>query len=263
MTPLARVLAAGLALAVAGPAAAQRGSPDPDARRLRPGVDSLGIYLVRGADTTRTGTLRDELAVVREGDRELLRRVYVSADRVLGTRVDTLVDALADLRPVRHRSRTDRSVEALDFAAGRATGWLRLANQDSVGVDAAAVGAYNASSFDLVLRASSLRDGWEATVPAFLPPARAVSPMRARVAGIEAVGGERCWRVQAEFGGTPVTFWIGQTSRALRQQTLQVRPDVQILFRRPTAGTPGIRRTIRAFGELERATSGADSSRTP
>jgi hypothetical protein len=243
VTPLSRVLAAGLALAAAGPAAAQGGAPDPDARRLRPGVDSLAIYLVRGADTTRTGTLRDELAVVREGDRDLLRRVYVSSDRVLGARVDTLVDGLADLRPVRHRSRTERSAEALDFAAGRASGWLRLANQDSVGVDAAAAGAYNASSFDLVLRASSLRDGWEATVPAFLPPARAISPMRARVTGVESVGGEPCWRVQAEFSGTPVTFWIGQSSRALRQQVLQVRPDVQILFRRAAPVAPGGRAT--------------------
>lgn len=241
MTSRSHAFAAALALALGGPAAAQSAAPDPDARRLRPGVDSLAIYLVRGADTTRTGTLRDELAVVREAGRELLRRVYVSSDRVLGARVDTLVDALADLRPVRHRSRTERSAEALDFAAGRATGWLRLANQDSVGVDAAAPGAYNASSFDLVVRASSLRDGWEATVPAFLPPARAVSPMRARVTGVEAIDGEPCWRVQAEFSGTPVTFWIGQATRALRQQVLQVRPDVQILFRRAAPVAPGTR----------------------
>lgn len=223
-------------------ASAQRPVPGPDGRLLRLGVDSLAMYLVQGTDTTRTGTLRDELSVVREDGRELLRREYISIDRVLGTRVDTLVDVRADLRPVRHRSHTDRAVEAVDFAAGRATGWLRLANGDSVAVDAAA-DAFNASSFDLVLRASPLRDGWEATVPAFHPTTRAVMALRARVVGVEHVAQERCWRVQAEFGGTPVTFWIGQTSRALRRQVMQVRPDVQILFRPMTTSTRARRAT--------------------
>jgi hypothetical protein len=216
--------------------AAQR--PGPDGRLLRLGVDSLAIYLVRGADTTRTGTLRDELSLVRDGDLELLQRVYVSIDRVLGTRVDTLVDARTDLRPVRHRSHTGRAAESIDFAKGRATGWLRLSNGDSVPVDAAAE-AFNASSFDLVLRASPLHDGWEASIPAFLPNTRAVTPLRARVVGVEQVDAERCWRVQAEFAGTPVTFWIGQTSRALRQQSMQVGPDIRILFRPITVSRPG------------------------
>ena len=243
MKPRCCAVAVGLALLLARSLGAQAGAPDPDARRLRPGVDSLAIFLVRGSDTTRTGTLRDELMVVREGDRELLRRVYVSADRVLGTRVDTLVDVLSNLRPVRHRSRSDRTIEILDFAAGRARGWLRLTNQDSVAVDAPAEAAYNASSFDLVLRASTLSDGWAVTVPAFVPQVRAVSPMRARVVDPETVNGEVCWRVQAEFGGTPVTFWIGQISRTLQQQVMQVGPDVQILFRRTSPTTRNGRAT--------------------
>lgn len=216
---------------------------DPDARRLRLGVDTLAIYIVRGSDTTRTGTLRDELMAVRENGRALLRRVYSSSDRVLGTRVDTLVDVLADLRPVRHRSRSEGAVEMLDFAAGRARGWLRSANQDSAAVDAAAVSAFNASSFDLVLCASSLRANWSAMVPAFVAPVRAVSPLRARVVGVESIDGDACWRVQADFAGTPVTFWIAQVSRALKQQVMQVKPDVQILFRRATPATRAGRAT--------------------
>jgi hypothetical protein len=238
------LFSASFALAVlANVAVAQDRGPDPDARRLKPGVDSLAVFLVRGADTTRTGTLRDELSVVRVEGRDALQRVYVSTDQVLGGRVDTLVDVLADLRPVRHRSRSSRSVEAIDFAAGRATGWMRLANGDSVAVDAAATNAFNASSFDLVLRASSLGAGWEAVVPTFLASARVVSPLRARVTGAETIGGETCWRVQVDFTGMPVTFWIGQTSRALRQQVMQIRPDVQILFRPAMPSKPNDRTT--------------------
>jgi hypothetical protein len=241
LTLLFRLTIALVTLASVG--RAQERGLDPDARRLTPGVDSLAVFLVRGADTTRTGSLRDEIRMVRVGGRDLVQRVYVSADRVLGARIDTLVDVAASLQPVRHRSRSARTVEAIDFTAGRATGWMRLANQDSLSVDAAAAGAYNASSFDLVLRASSLRASWEASVPVFLPTTRTVVPLHARVTGTETIDGELCWRVQAEFTGTPVTFWIGQTSRRLRQQVMQARPDLQILFRPALASAHSSRAT--------------------
>lgn len=182
----------------------QAQAPDVDGRRLTMRVDSLAIYLIQGKDTTRTGVLRDELAVVTEGNRQLIRRIYMSTDKVLGTSVDTLTDQLSDLRPVRHRSHSTRSIEILDFTAGRARGWMRLPKQ--------------------------------ATINTFIASSRVVTPLSARVVDEETIGGERCWRVQADFSGTPVTFWIGQTSRRLRQQVMVLRPDMQILFR--TAGPP-------------------------
>lgn len=214
----------------------------PDGMQLRPGVDSLAMYLIRGTDTTQTGMLRDELTVLAPptpGAPERLQRVYVSVDRVFGSRVDTIVDARRDLQPITFRSVTDRGQETIDFRGGRATGWLRLSNADSVAVDVRlpATGAFNASSFDLVLRAAPLRAGWTGTVPGFIATSRAVTDFQARVTGTEVVDGEPCWRVQAEFGGTPVTFWIGTTTRVLRQQVMQVRPDVQILFRHPGGRT--------------------------
>jgi hypothetical protein len=80
-------------------------------------------------------------------------------------------------------------------------------------------------------------------VPTFLASARVVSALRARVTGAETIGGEICWRVQVDFTGMPVTFWIGQTSRALRQQVMQIRPDVQILFRPAMPSKPNDRTT--------------------
>lgn len=203
-----------------------------DARRLPIGTDSLAIYYVNGTDTTRTGTLRDELRMVEEGGRLVVRRVYGTVDRLLGTRLDSLTDVAETLEPVHHRSWTDRGREALDFASGQATGWLWLANGDSVRVQTAiAAGVINASTFDLALRASDLREGWQAEIAAFLPSARSVAALRARVAGVDSIAGDPCWRVEAEFTGMPVTFWISQRSRALRQQVMRLRPDAAILFR--------------------------------
>lgn len=220
------------ALLVSAAGAGAQASPTVDGRRLPQGVDSLAVYLVRGGDTTLTGMIREELTQVDEGGRRLVHRVYATMDQILGLRLDSLVDVAETLEPVRHRSRTENGAEYLDFADGRVTGWLRMANGDTVSVATPLPpGVVNASAFDLVLRAADLRDGWSAEVPAFMPNARAVVPLHARVVGTDTVAGEACWRVAAEFTGMPVTFWIGQSSRRLRQQVMHIGPDAVILFR--------------------------------
>ena len=232
MAPM-RLLAPWFMLLAAVPCEAQDLSPNAD--RLRPGVDSLAVFLINGLDTTRTGVVRDELAVVLLNGRKVLRRVYQTQDRILGTRVDTLIDDATTLQPVAHRSRTLRALEFLEFANGRATGWMRLANGDSVSVDVPlASPTFNSSAFDLVLRASPLHGTWQARVPAFMPSTRTVVPLSARVVGSESIDGEDTWKVQAEFTGMPVTFWIGKSSRRLRRQVMQLRPDQAILFAIPT-----------------------------
>jgi hypothetical protein len=206
----------------------------PAGSRLRPGVDSFAVFFINGTDTVRTGLVRDELAFVELNGRRILRRAYRTRDRVLGMRVDTLVDDAADLRPVAHRSRTLQGLEFLEFGKSRVTGWMRLANGDSVTVDAPLDGvAYNSSTFDLVLRSSPLHASWKALVPSFMASTRTVVPLSARVVGSEPVGGEDTWKVQADFAGTPVTFWIGKESRRLRRQLMQLRPDRAILFASP------------------------------
>jgi hypothetical protein len=84
-----------------------------------------------------------------------------------------------------------------------------------------------------VLRASPLHKEWSRAVRTFLPSTRSLVEFHAKVEGTDTVDGEPAWRVQADFGGTPVTFWIGQESRRLKRQVMQVRPDVAILFARP------------------------------
>src|SRR5258705_12575473 len=91
-------------LVIAGTASAQ--SLGPRAALIQPGVDSLAVFFVEGNDTTRTGTVRDEIAFLDLGGRRVLRRVYQTQDRILGTRIDTLIDDAASLSPVSHRSRT-------------------------------------------------------------------------------------------------------------------------------------------------------------
>jgi hypothetical protein len=234
MRPISSALAA--ALVALSPAAAQTARPvaGVDGRLLSAGVDSLAIFLVRDGDTTRTGSVRDELAQTHLNGRPVLRRVYRSEDRVLGSRVDTIVDALPTLTPISSQSVSRHGREVLQFEPTHVHGWMRLINGDSVGIDVPVAGAvYNSGSFDMLLRAAPLREGWEAEVPAFLPNTRTVARLRARVAGRDSIGTADCWRIDAEFTGMPVTFWVDAASRRLCQQVMHVQPGVRILFAAP------------------------------
>ena len=205
--------------------------PQVDGRLLHGGLDSLAIYVVRDGDTTRTGMLWDELAAAVLDGRGVLRRVYRSEDRVLGARVDTIVDEFPSLAPIQSRSVSKQGHELLAFTPTRVRGWTQPVNGDSVPVDVRLPATvYNSATFDLVLRAASLADGWQADVPAFIATTRTVATLTAKVAGVDTVGTFLCWRVDAEFVGMPVSFWIEQDSRKLCRQVMQVSPGVQILF---------------------------------
>ena len=97
-------------------------APQPDGRRLRVASDSLEIYVVRLGQPQRTGYLVDRLDTVRVNGETLLRRVYRTTDPVLGSRVDTLIDAFATLQPRTVRSRSDRGTERLDWQTTRVVG---------------------------------------------------------------------------------------------------------------------------------------------
>jgi len=212
---------------------------DVDGRRLQPGTDTLAVYVVRGGDTTRTGSVIDELRVIAGDDGAAIQRVYVTQDRVLGTGLDSIFDQMRTLSPIRERiSGTMRSGE-LAFLPGRVNGWMRIASGDSAAVEVPlTAGAYNSATFDLVLRAADLHAGWEGDVQAFVASTNRVVPLMARVTGTERIDGHDCWRVAADFAGSDVTFWIDRDTRQLRQQVMEISPGIGILFRSPHPVAP-------------------------
>jgi hypothetical protein len=208
--------------------------PGINGNRLRPGVDSLAIFLIQVTDTVRTGSLRDELSVIGHGADARLLRVYESADRVLGVRLDSVVDRLVDLKPLSYHSRTERRVELVDFEAGSAKGYMIIANGDTVPIDVPVdTNAFNSATFDLLIRSADLAVGVEFIVPAFIVNTRSITPLRGQVSAEEEVEGGTCWVVEAEFAGLPVTFWIDQRTRRLVQQVMELRPGVKIWFASP------------------------------
>lgn len=213
------------------PATAQQVTLYPEL--LSPGTDTLYQYLVRGTDTSFVGTVVDELSVRTVDGRRVLHRVYAGDSRLTGPSRDTIVDDAVTMAPVRTASYSGRAIEHVAYSSDRAQGWLRQPTGDSVRIDVALPPKVSSSSsFDLVLRASPLDDGWTATVPSFVPSSRVVVPMTARVVREEIVDDWECWRVEAEFMGMPVTFWVERETRRLCRQEMRPQAGISLLFTR-------------------------------
>lgn len=174
-----------------------------DPRRLQLTTDSLEIYLIRQGDRQRTGTIVDALDTVRVNGELRLRRIYRRTDAVLGNGVDTLVDGYADLRLRLVDSRSDGGgVEHTEWRNGRVVGVVEQGGNTTRQVDtAAASGVYSSASFDLILRAAPLAQGYTLTIPAF-SGRQGAKTLSAKVAATEMLPGiGETWPVEADVGG--------------------------------------------------------------
>lgn len=199
---------------------------------LRLTTDSLEVYLVRQGERYRSGTIVDALDTVRVNDELRLQRVYRRTDVALGNGVDTLVDAFADLTLRRIDSRSDEGgVEHEEWRGGRIVGVVEQSGKPARQIDMAAPGgAFSSASFDLVVRAAPLVDGYAVTVSAF-SGRQGAKTVSARVAASETLFPfGATWRVEADFGGRAATFWITKDSRRLVRQLVHVAPGLEILI---------------------------------
>ena len=214
-------------------------APQPDGRRLRLGSDSLEVYIIRMGQPQRTGYLIDRLDTVRVNGETMLRRIYRTTDAVLGSSVDTLVDVLSSLQPRSVWSRSNRGTERLDWQMNRVVGVVEEPDAPARSIDSPRPnGWFSSASFDLILRASPLADGYRISVPTF-SGLRGSHVLTANVARSEAVEGYGdTWRIEADFAGLPVTLWIGKTSRRVVRQIMHVSPTVKIMFVAPQVGSP-------------------------
>jgi hypothetical protein len=199
---------------------------------LRLTTDSLEVYVLRQGKQGRSGTIVDALDTVRVNGELLLRRVYGRTDAALGDGLDTLVDAFADVTLRQIDSRSDGGgVEHLEWRSGRLIGVVEQSGRPARQIDTAAVGGvYSSASFDLILRAAPLANGYAITLPAF-SGRQGAKIVSAKVAGSETLPRfGATWRVEVDFGGRTATFWITKDSRRLVRQVVHILPGLEILI---------------------------------
>jgi len=212
--------------------AQSRPVPRLDTRLLRLRTDSLEVYLVHQGKQHRTGSIVDALDTVRVDGELCFQRVYRRTDAELGNGVDTLIDAVADLtlRSIDSRS-DDGGVAHVEWNAGHIAGIVEQSGRSARRIDTAvAGGAYSSASFDLILEASPLGQGYSVTVSAF-SPRQGAKVVSGRVAGSETLPGfGATWRVEADYGERTATFWITKNTRRLVRQLVHVTPALDILI---------------------------------
>jgi len=203
---------------------------DPGLIRLK--TDSLEVYVVRQGKQARSGTIVDALDTVRVNGELRLRRVYVRTDELLGDGVDTLVDAFGDITLRQVDSRSDGGgVEHLEWRSGRLTGRIEQNGRPVRQIDTvAADGVYSSASFDLILRAAPLANGYSLTLPAF-SGRQGPKTVSAKVAGSETLRPfGATWRLDVDFGGRSAAFWITKDTRRLVRQLVHAAPGVDFLI---------------------------------
>ncbi|HEX2189255.1 MAG TPA: hypothetical protein VHG51_10180 [Longimicrobiaceae bacterium] len=199
------------------------GSPELQAARIRPGVDTL-VFLrgtgdaeqpVPGLVLTLRTTLEGDgpgAVVVREEETRGRNGTVVDAD--------SFVLARPSLAPVRQRSAGGQGERTLRFDGRRVQG-SRTGPGMQTPVDVALEEpVFYANSLDLVLSALPLREGYAARIPVFDAGSGAVAELRARVAGAETVrtadgGSCQAWRVEVAGGSSNGTYWIERSGRGL------------------------------------------------
>jgi hypothetical protein len=199
-----------------------------DGRRIAQRTDTFAQYMISTVekDTVRAGNI---VEIVRADGNSLTHIVLAIDDPVLWL-ADTLVVALSDLSPVSHRSHQRNAAGVVQFQTGRAQGWLRLENGDTVKIDSPLPKpTYNAADFDFLVRASDLRQGTRIELTGFSLGLNSIVPLRGRVTGTDSVAGHLCWVFAGTNGTVPVRFWIDQETRELRRQLIHLGGGYQLL----------------------------------
>ena len=228
-----------IALALPSALNAQSARPTPNTALLRCGrPDTLEVYLVHGGNRRRTGMVVDQCQVSSNTAEPTLTRVYRSEDALLGNRVDTIVDSWKSLAPRQYHSHSSSETVQLDWEGTRLHGMIKSNDKPSLtAVDEEfRQDAYDGASLDFILRASPLAPNYTTAVPLYVE-GRGIITVTAKVAAEEVIDGRPSWRVDADFGGMPVSFWIAKDTRQLVKQVMHVSgAEIEFIApRRPQA----------------------------
>jgi hypothetical protein len=206
---------AGFRLVPGGSGNAHARRPQVDGRRLRLTTDSFVMYLVKGSDTSRMGLASDELRV----DGEWLVRVFQDE---MGT-ADTIVSRYHDLHPRENHSHYGM-IAHLRFNDTVVTGSIGREGSDrSIINEKIPADAYDAMSFDAIIRASDLTDSTHFVITA-IGAGGQILTAEARVIGSEQIDGRDCWVISARMGDTPEMYRIDKRSRQLMSLYVESSP---------------------------------------
>lgn len=212
--------------------------PSLDLGRLRQGVDSMSIAIVRGNDTTPVGQLWDEIRFFNGPDGAQLRRVYWTINEAFGPTLDSTFSMAPDLKPIRRWSSGRFASDSIVYRGDSASGWADGPSPPRrVVARQVPVGIIDPSSFDLVVRTAELSPDYVLSVRSYLAWQDSVVTLTARVLSTEPIRQRDgavvdCWKVEGDFDNLRVIMWVDKVTRALVQETIHLTPDIAMYMLR-------------------------------
>lgn len=200
--------------------------------RITPDTSTYRLFLSQQGQEREIGTLRQEIAVIREKGQPALRRVNAINSPMMGTRTDTVIMHRTTLAPISHRSSDMRRAIALDFRGDSIRGSMTPAGGAAQPIAYRSEPAlFDAAASDLVLRALPLTEGYAVELPVYLHEGGGKNTMAARVVGSETVTGPdgrvtEAWKVEGKLAGQTVTSWFAKESRDILKTEIQLAPGV-------------------------------------
>jgi hypothetical protein len=200
---------AGILLAALLPQAAARAQGAPSGAAALPlGVDSLDLYLVQGSAATRVGMVWDELQRVERDGAPVLRRVYRTENAAFGPTLDSTYSRWADLGPISHRAIGRIVSEQVRYRPDSIVGQRTVGGGPVTPITRAWAGELSdGATFDLLIRAAPLTEGYALAIPSFVASTDTVARLTARVVGTErftpssGTTAVDAWKVEMDFCG--------------------------------------------------------------
>jgi len=209
-----------------------------DHTRLRLGVDSMSITLVRDGQEIAVGELWDDFALDSAGSTPRMRRIYRTVNEAFGPHLDTTFVYLPGLQPSQRRTRSQIVSDSVVAEKGHLSGWYQHGNQSATIIDRQLEPTViDGSFFDAAVRAAPLAQGYRLTLVGYSPGHNSLLTLSVEVTGEEQIAQRdgqtvQVWVVRMDFGGLPSTMWIAQVDRSMVRQTIDLAPNVQMLMRR-------------------------------
>ncbi len=195
-----------------------------DARRIWPGTSVTTHTMVENGETEPGYVQTEQVAfIVRDGRRLLRQTVAIERNGRTAVTDTTLYDA-ATLAPVSHVSHAPgRRTLQLHYWGNEVGGTMTPAEGEPEDIRVSLEqGAYDPSSYLLLVRALPLEEGYGVKLPVFSHEAREKHVMHVWVNGIESVQtGEDTWEdayaVSITYEGSDArsTYWVAKDSRLM------------------------------------------------
>jgi hypothetical protein len=210
--------------------------PSIDWERIGSQADTKKIFLLQDGTESVVGATSEEIKVVESGDGAALQRAQILDSVALGNRKCATVMLRSSFKPISHIDQDGDRTISIKYDGLNISGACELADGTVKPIQVKlSEPVFDAHSVEMILRALPLREGYAARLQVYSAAAGQVMWVSLQVSGKETTpagaGKETdAWIVEADYGDTKLTYWIGAQTPELLKQSIVIAEGTVIQF---------------------------------